>query len=80
MKNQKPIHSNPNKNSDQNQEGKELGYTPEENPFADGKGTQLNDQIAPNKEDIEDELSQQFEDTFEDQEFGEDQSDEQSNP
>lgn len=37
----------------------EAGYTPEENQFADGKGTTLDEELTPNRGDIEDELSEQ---------------------
>lgn len=35
----------------------DLGYTPEESQFADGKGTQLNETIAPQRGEIANELS-----------------------
>lgn len=54
----------------------DAGYTPEEDQFADGKGTQLNQEIAPDRGDIEDELSEEVEGTFEDQKFGEEELDE----
>jgi hypothetical protein len=49
----------------------DAGYTPQEDQFADGKGTQLNLEITPDRGDIEDELAEQVEGTFEDQQFGE---------
>ena len=54
----------------------EAGYTPQEDQFADGKGTQLNQEIATHRGDIEDELSEEVEGTFEDQKFGEEDLDE----
>ena len=57
------------------QQTSDAGYTAQEDQFADGKGTRLNAEIAPDREEIEQELSQQIEGTFEDQEFGEDPSD-----
>lgn len=45
----------------------DAGYTPEEDQFADGKGTQLNEEIAPDRGDIEDELSEQEDDLAEQQ-------------
>jgi hypothetical protein len=54
----------------------DAGYTPQEDQFADGKGTQLNLEITPDRGDIEDELSEQVEGTFEDQQFGEEELDE----
>ena len=54
----------------------EAGYTPQEDQFADGRGTQLNEEIAPDRGDIEDELSQEVEGTFEDQKFAEEDLDE----
>jgi len=56
--------------------GDDAGYTPQEDQFADGKGTQLNKEIAPDRGDIEDELSEEVEGTFEDQKFGEEDLDE----
>ena len=54
----------------------DAGYTPQEDQFADGKGTRLNEEIAPDRGDIEDELSEEVEGTFEDQKFGEEDLDE----
>ncbi len=54
----------------------DAGYTPQEAQFADGKGTQLNEEIPSDQGDIEDELSEQVEGTFEDQKFGEEELDE----
>ncbi|RZK93172.1 MAG: hypothetical protein EOO98_00420 [Pedobacter sp.] len=45
----------------------DAGYTPEEDQFADGKGTQLNEEIAPDRGDIEDELSEHEDDLAEQQ-------------
>lgn len=45
----------------------DAGYTPEEDQFADGKGTQLNEEIASDRGDIEDELSEQDNDLAEQQ-------------
>lgn len=53
----------------------DAGYNPQEQQFADGKGTQLNEELAPDRGDIEDELSQQVEGTFEDQKFGDQELD-----
>lgn len=43
----------------------DAGYTPEEDQFADGKGTQLNEELALDRGDIEDELSEQEDDLAE---------------
>jgi hypothetical protein len=54
----------------------DAGYTPQENQFADGKGTQLNEEIAPYRGDIEDELTEEVEGTIEDQKLRDEELDE----
>jgi len=53
----------------------DAGYTPQENQFADGKGTVLNEEIAPDRGDIEDELSEDLEGTAEDEKFEDEELD-----
>ena len=52
----------------------DAGYTAQEDQFADGKGTQLSEELAPDREEIDGELEQEVEGTFEDQHFGEEGS------
>ncbi|RYG14458.1 MAG: hypothetical protein EOO07_16800 [Chitinophagaceae bacterium] len=54
----------------------DAGYTQQEDQFADGKGTQLNEEIAPDRGDIEDELSEATDDDFAAQQFSDEQLDE----
>lgn len=55
------------------EESIEAGYTPEETEFADGQGTQLDNEISADDE-TEPELEQKTKDSFEDQDFGKDES------
>ena len=57
----------------------DAGYTPQEEQFADGKGTQLNEKLSPDPEEINDELQQEVEGTFEDQNFGEEEEESNKN-
>ena len=70
MENQHDKNQNQDNQSAMTTRKDDAGYTPQEEQFADGKGTQLNEEIKPGTGDIEDELSEQFEGTFEDQNFG----------
>lgn len=54
----------------------DAGYTPEEEQFADGKGTQLNEELAPDRGDIEDELSEQEDGNLADQKLEDEALDE----
>ncbi len=58
-----------------NERNDDAGYTPQENQFADGKGTQLNEKLAPYRGDIEDELSEEVE-RADEEKFEEEQLDE----
>ncbi|RZM29168.1 MAG: hypothetical protein EOO88_06010 [Pedobacter sp.] len=60
--------------NDMTERADDAGYTPQEEQFADGKGTQLNEQLGPDREEISDELQQEVEGTFEDQDFGKEQT------
>lgn len=55
-----------------NSQKDEAGYTPQEDQFADGKGTQLNEEIDTTDDNngLSPELEKEVEGTFEDQDFG----------
>lgn len=71
-------HSSPEKTPDERmvERTDDAGYTPEEDQFADGKGTQLNEELAPDRGDIEDELSEQEDSNLADQKLEDEALDE----
>ena len=70
-KSDQDIELNPGRNHEQDTTHELIENSLQQGQFADGKGTQLSEDIKPDRGDIEDQLSEQVQGTFEDQKFGE---------